>query len=206
MKQFTQTFDEFLNEAKKRKKILTHRRSKEERSEKLKATINKKIQKYIKNGCKGHLNLHKMPITELPDNLKYVGGDLILSQTKITSLPVNLKVKGELELKSSLIKHLPKGLKVGGGIDLIGSKIVSLPDGLKVNDYLYVAMTNDILSLPNKLEVSGTLHVRYSSIQEIPSDVKAKLLLIGDTPFADKYSENEIIKMLPNVKTINFNK
>ena len=160
IKQFTPTFGEFLNEGKKKKKhILTHRRSKEERSEKLKATINKKIQKYIKNGCKGHLNLHQMPITELPDNL-YVGGDLDLTDTQIVKLPNKLRVRGSLYLRFLKITELPDDLEVGGDLDLLGTQITKLPNRLKVGGMLRLLDTQ-ITKLPDDLEVKGNIYKRF---------------------------------------------
>ena len=64
--------------------ILVPRRSPEERRKNYMIAINKRIQDYIKNGSKGNLNLLDTPVTTLPDNLKVVGGDLILRFTSIT--------------------------------------------------------------------------------------------------------------------------
>jgi len=46
------------------------------------------IQKYIKDGSKGDLNLSKLKLTKLPDKLKNVsvGGDFYCSLNKLTSL------------------------------------------------------------------------------------------------------------------------
>ena len=65
--------------------------------------------------------------------LKYkVTGDLDLDNTKITSLPDNLKVGGYLYLSNTKITSLPDNLKVGGSLDLRNTKITSLPDNIKV--------------------------------------------------------------------------
>jgi hypothetical protein len=124
MQSYTQTFDKFINEAKKRKKILVPRRSKERSLQ--------KIQRYIKNGCKGDLDLHGRPIIKLPDNLKKVGGSLHLFGTQIKALPDNLKVGGSLNLHGTPIKTLPDGLNVGRNLDLGGTQIKTLPNDLKV--------------------------------------------------------------------------
>ena len=83
-------------------KILTTRRSPEERSKNYQIALQKKIQQYIKDGGEGDLDLNNTSITSLPDNLK-VGGYLDLVDTKITSLPNNLKVGGSLYLNSTPI-------------------------------------------------------------------------------------------------------
>jgi len=50
-------------------------------------------------------------------------GDLDLSNTKITSLPDNLKVGGSLYLSDIPITSLPDNLKVGGNLDLRNTKV-----------------------------------------------------------------------------------
>ena len=79
------------------KKILTPRRSKEERAKNWIVELQKQIQQYIKDGSKGNLNLNNTPITSLPAGLS-VGGNLYLRNTQITSLPAGLKVGGNLDL------------------------------------------------------------------------------------------------------------
>ena len=77
--------------------ILKPRRSPEERQKNYKAATQRKTQKYIKDGGKGDLDLRRIPVEKLPDNLK-VGGDLDLMDTSIKKLPDNLKVGGSLDL------------------------------------------------------------------------------------------------------------
>lgn len=96
-------------------KILTQRRSPEERQKNYIIAINKKIQQYIKEGSMGHLDLRGTPITSLPDNL-IVGGGLHLSGTKITSLPSGLEVKADLVISDTKITSLPADLIVGENI------------------------------------------------------------------------------------------
>jgi len=139
MKKHT-TFDEFLNEAKKRKKILVPRRSKEDRSKNKLIADKQRIQKYIKNGSKGDLDLNGSPITSLPDNLKKVGGDLFLSWTQITKLPNDLKVDGNLNLFRTPIKELPDDLKVGGNLDLSGTKLISIPSKLEIRGDIKIGL------------------------------------------------------------------
>ena len=85
------------------------------------ADTQRKIQDFINNGNKdkyGEENLYLAgtPITYLPDNLKYVGRDLSLHDTKIESLPDNLKVGRNLIVVNTPLESLPNNLKVGGDL------------------------------------------------------------------------------------------
>lgn len=123
-------------------KILTQRRSPEERQKNYLIATNKKIQQYMKDGSKGDLNLNGTPITSLPNDLKKVGGSLYLRGNPITSLPVGLIVRGYLNLWGTAITSLPTGLKVGEDLNLNNTKITSLPDDLLVGGSLYLWNTS----------------------------------------------------------------
>ena len=154
-------------------KILVTRRSREERAKNYQITINKEIQQYIKDGSKGDLNLYGKPITSLPNNLKYVGGHIVLRGTQIPSLPDNLKyVGGNLSLSNTPIKSLPDNLEVGGNLDLTRTSITSLPDNLKVGKDLYLEGSK-IISLPDNLKIGGDL-------------------IVYKSPLAGKYTDEEI--------------
>jgi len=77
----------------------------------------------------GYLNLEYSRVTKLPNNL-YVEGNLILSRRTITSPPNNLYVKGDLDLMSTNITSLPNNLIVGGKIVLDEGQIISIPKHL----------------------------------------------------------------------------
>ena len=94
------------------KSVLISRRSKEERQQNYLISIIRQIQEYIKNGNRGDLDLSHTPITSLPNELKLINGNLILTDTKIKSLPRGLIVNGHLVLEGSLIKDLPEDLTV----------------------------------------------------------------------------------------------
>jgi hypothetical protein len=120
--------------------VLKQRRSKEERSKNHIVAINQMIQKYIKNGSKGDLNLRNTHITRLPDNLIMVGGNLSLYGTQITKLPDTLKaVGGGLYAHGLPITTLPDGLVVGGDLILQDTPIESFPDGLVVGGDLHLS-------------------------------------------------------------------
>ena len=112
-------------------KILIPRRSPEERRKNWNIALQKQIQKYMKDGGEGDLDLSETPITTLPQGLK-VGGHLYLSNTPITTLPQGLKVGGSLNLRNTPITTLPQGLKVGGYLDLSDTSLEELPQGLEV--------------------------------------------------------------------------
>ena len=62
-------------------------------------------------------------IEELEQMMREDGGSLWLNNTKITSLPDNLKVRGSPDLSGTPITTLPDNLTVGGGLDLSNTKI-----------------------------------------------------------------------------------
>ena len=107
-------------------------------------------------------------------------GNLDLRNTPITSLPNNLKVEGGLFLGGTKIAFLPDNLKVGGSLFSSDTKITFLSDGLKVGRNLYLSNT-PITSLPDNLQVGGELY-------------------LDNTPLSEKYSKEEIRKMVPGVK------
>ena len=108
-------------------------------------------------------------------------GDLDLSglNEKI-KLPNNFKVGGNLDLASTLITSLPDDLEVGGSLNLNNTPITSLPDNFKVGGNLYLSNTK-ITSLPDNLEVGGYLN-------------------LYNTQLSQKYTEEDIKKMVPGVK------
>ncbi len=89
--------------------------------------------------------------------------------------------KGDLNLSKTPIQTLPPGFKVGGGLYLKNTPIQSLPDGLEVRGYLDLEDCKNLKSLPPGLEVGGGLY-------------------LGGTPISEKYTEEEIQKMVPGVK------
>ena len=77
----------------------------------------------FKRGMIDKLNLNTTRITKLPPNL-YVGGNLDLSiiglwGSNITELPPDLHVGGNLYLVNTAITELPPDLHVGGSLNLV---------------------------------------------------------------------------------------
>jgi len=75
-------------------------------------------------------------ITQLPNNL-LIDGDLYLLGTRIMYLPEVLTITGELDLFGTNIRTLPNKLRIGYKLYLLNSKITSLPKGLYVGDRIY---------------------------------------------------------------------
>jgi len=196
-------FKDILDEVK-----LVPRRSKEERQKKHAVQLNNVIKHYSKQSPKyfeehpekKDLNLSNLKFEpKLPDNLT-VYGNLFLTSTPITSLPDNLEVGRVLDLGNTPIKQLPSGLEVDGYLDLTKTQIKELPSDLKVGGGLALRNT-PIKELPDNLEVGGDLHLGNTQIKELPSDLKVGgSLFLKDTPISKKYTEEQLKKMLPNVK------
>lgn len=101
-------------------------------------------------------------------------GNLDLSNSKITSLPPNLTVKGSLYLSNCKnLTSLPPGLSVGGILNLSDTKITSLPSDINVEGDLYLRNI-PIKSLPSGLSVGGGLSLSGTPIASLPSDLSVK--------------------------------
>lgn len=141
--------------------LLISRRDETERNKNYDIALKKQIQEYIKNGSQGDLEFTESPITSLPVGLK-VGGNLsLLECPNLTYLPENLTVDGILDLSgSNNLKALPKGLSVGRSVWADNTSIESIsPD----------------------IQVGGVLYLHY-------------------TPIAERYTPQQLKKMLPGVK------
>lgn len=140
-----------------------------------------KIDRYIKNGSVGDLDLDRAALLFLPDNLK-VGKNLWLRYTPIKSLPAGLVVSGSLLLTGSKIENLPTGLKVGRNIWLNSSNIKSLPDNFTVNGDLDLSETK-LTRLPNRLKIQRNFYLRNTQIKKLPDDLEVEetIYLSGTT-------------------------
>ena len=102
-----------------------------------------KIFKYLEKKINKPIPLKVKLVNKLPLTKEelIVKGSLYLSNSKITSLPGNLKVQGSLDLSNTEITSLPDNLKVEGSLYLSNTEIISLPDNLKVKGSLYLHNT-----------------------------------------------------------------
>jgi hypothetical protein len=90
----------------------------------------------------------------------------------------DLNVKGDLDLSETNIKELPQGLKVDKNLWLDGcTSLEKLPQGLKVGWLLDLTDCTSLEKLPQGLEVGMGLN-------------------LTNTPIAQKYSKEEIRKMI----------
>jgi len=118
-------------------------------------------------------------LERLPEDQRIVKGNLDLSNTGITSLPVGLHVTGALFLNGSKsLIELPSGLKVDGSLDLSDTGITSLPTDLKVGGSLYLNRTG-ITSLPAGLHVGGYLNLTGTPITSLPADLQVRGAIYG---------------------------
>jgi hypothetical protein len=149
------------------------------------------IQRYIKDGCQGNLDLRNSPIKILPDNLTHVGGNLILQSSKIEDLNnlkrvdgylalnhcKNLKSLGKLTyiakdifLTETPIKKIPDFIiNVNGILSLIGTDIEDLNNLQRVKNSLYLDNTPNLKSLGKLKHVGGDIYLKNSNILNIMS-------------------------------------
>lgn len=120
--------------------------------------------------------LNNEPLTE--DDL-YVKGDLILTESPLTSLPEGLIVGGSLDLSNSKIKLLPEGLKIAFSLYLLNSRIKSLPEGLKVGWNLSLRSSTFITLLPKGLEVGGGLFIRNTPLLDYTNEELKEMVKPG---------------------------
>ena len=193
-----------IEESKKKDIIVPYKL--EDRPERYKRIIYKKIQEYIKNGSVGDLILSNSPIESLPSNLKTVGGNLTIFQSKIKNLPPTLKeVKGILFAggPDALLTELPKNLKIDSSVWLNYTKNFKIPDNYTI--FKNLTLKESIISqLPKNLTILGDLRLQGSdiTIKKISENLKiAQDLYINNTPlskFLRKNNDEEISKIFKN--------
>ena len=84
------------------------------------------------------LILQSTPITELPEGLKEVYGNLDISNTKITKLNDNLVVYEHLKFVNTLIEELPEGLIVGNFLYLYNTNLYDYSNLHKVCSKIFL--------------------------------------------------------------------
>jgi hypothetical protein len=147
------------------------------------------------------VELQKTPIKSLR-NLKSVGGNLDLVYTPIESLGNLKSVGGALSLVGTSIKSLGNLESVGDDIRAWHTPIESLGNLKSVGGALNVWNTS-IKSLDNLESVGGNLIVDDTPLESFGNlkSVGGALSLVG-TPLADKYSEEQIRKMIDVKRSI----
>ena len=103
-----------------------------------------------------------------------MGGNLDLSGTRISSLPADLNVDGDIRAPYGLTS-LPAGFRVGGDLYVNDAKFTSLPPGLDVGMNLHLFRT-PVTSLPADLQVGDRiLGFNPEYWGSVPERLKAKL-------------------------------
>jgi hypothetical protein len=113
-----------------------------------------------------------------PDGTKYKhNDDLVLTNSMITKLPNDLYVNGYLMVnRCKQLKELPNNLHV---------------------ERVFACNKTSIEELPNNLYVGSDLHIQNTQIKEIPNNLYVGGdFFINNTPLADKYTDDEIRKMI----------
>jgi hypothetical protein len=136
----------------------------------------------LRNAFEGefyNIDLADSRIAWLPNRLK-VHANLSVERARITELPEDLEVDGDLFAKESLLSRVNGGLWVGESADFEGCPIESLPNQMCVVGNLWVMRTR-LRSFPKDLRVDGRAY-------------------IAETPMADQsHSIEELVASTPGV-------
>lgn len=185
----------------------------------------KAIYAYIKEGGQGNLELKDYPYGTFPPELKKVGGNFSVVNSKVEEFPGNMQVQDDFIILKTSIKSLGKGLKINGSLHIancfdltelpskiyVGKSIAikntpinEYPSNLtKVNGNLGLYKT-DISSLPSGLSVIGMLDLRETPIEKIPDNTfVSKTLYINKCPnikSANNFGKNIKIGRWVNLK------
>lgn len=111
----------------------------------------KAIYAYIKEGGSGNLELRDYPYGTFPPELKKVGGNFSVVNSKVEEFPGNMQVQDNFIISKTSIKSLGKGLKIGGG--------------------LHIANCMDLTTLPSKITVGGSIAIKNTPISEYPANL-----------------------------------
>lgn len=114
----------------------------------------------------GHLKVRRNT-RHLPEGLK-VGGDLILSYSRVGELPVNLDVGGTLDIQHTSISEIPSSTRIGKSLLAAHSSLRKLPVRFHIPGTLNLMFCDQLLYLPNILFVGEDLNISYTGITSIP--------------------------------------
>jgi hypothetical protein len=110
---------------------------------------------------------------------------------------IQYKYEGDLELSNTNIKKLPNDLYVEGYLNLSNTNITKLPNDLYVEGGLFLMGCSQLTELPDELYVGGNLVLNDSNITELPYSLYVGTnLYTGNTPLANKHTDDEIIEMI----------
>jgi hypothetical protein len=104
-----------------------------------------------------------------------IDGDVDLRKSEIRTLPADMEIEGDLDLRGcTSLKSLSDGLRVGGDLFLDGSSsLESLPEGLKVGGTLYLRRCISLKRLPEHMEVGKNLYpLECVALEFLPDGLK----------------------------------
>ena len=145
--------------------------------------------------CKGGLYLEGTLVECLPEREFFVGGDLVISSTDISTLPAKGCVEGGLYARNTRIRTVPTGFTVRMFANFNDGKLEVVPEHWALRDYISFSgcpvrslgsnadklgaiYANDsaLCSLPEGLVLSDNLCIEGCPIEYLPK----KLIVMGD--------------------------
>lgn len=120
--------------------------------------------------CKGNLNLSNRGISSLPRDLR-VGGNLDIRGTAIKRLPDGLSVRGGLYAYDTPLEHIGNGVSVGGTLNIQGTPVTAIPEDIVVSENL-LARETAITSYPAKALVMGVVDLSSTPISSLPEGLQ----------------------------------
>ena len=142
---------------------------------------------------------------ESQGNPRYsIGGDLNLRDSDIKTLGNLVRVEGDLDLSESDIKSLGNLEYVGGWLNLNGTNVKSLGNLVRVEGNLRLQLCKNLQSLGDLEYVGGWLDLAFCQNLESLGNLKyvGGVLDLVHTPLSEKYTEDDIRKMVKVVGVI----
>ena len=189
---------------------LIPRRSKDDRLRNCSMSIQKFLYKYVRNGCKGDIDLSHCPCNiDFPTNMKTIHGNLDISDSPIENLPENLHtINGSLNMfRNYSIKNIrniksitgvlnaahceklteltSNPLRVDVGIVAHHTGLKKLPETLSTPS-LDISFTN-VETISDGIKVSTMLVLNGTQVSYIPKDINVEHLFLYKTPFLDDF-------------------
>ena len=131
------------------------------------------------------------PIRSLPGGLT-IKGYLRITCPNITALPNGLTVLGDLE--ATHLSSIPEDIRLGRDLNIRACPITQLPDGLRVTRFLAAPLT--LQSVPSNLWVGHDLFLdSCTQITSIPAD-----LTVGGDVYINNLDPHVITTVNPKIK------
>jgi hypothetical protein len=119
----------------------------------------------------------------MPGNI-VINGDLNLREMPIDRLPNGISVLGSLILDGCPLEALPDGLVVGVNLDMSYTKIRKLPADLKVGRSI-IATRSKLEDITRTWNIDGVLDLAYTPIKSLPDNLSAYGLDLTGTPIRE---------------------